>query len=640
MTSKHRWTFFRAGGFDQVKLATGADLMNLDSAGPDPVGGPGLPGERPGNRSPHLGPHRHRQERARARRRADRGGAIRRVAASRIRTTCSRARTALPLAAINDAHAGGQVAAVLGAPDPGQYRQGRRALRCPSRTSPIPCASSRARAFNGDGVITAPLDRRTRPSRVLIEEIMACVGARPRSLRRDAASARSRSTPSSPRPRPIAAWQAKGEADAGDGLPPGPRGHRGRRRRRRGHQAQGGRLLRALPAGRLSIRAPSILLNRREEEYLGLAAARPQRHRRRGRGLSPGPGGRRPAPAARPAPVNPAHAAALARAGRSRRGPSAGPARGAHRERSGSPCRNVWPPTAAWEAGKAGPRVEKLGARAHRASILASGARRRPAAPRWPRTRPWSRRPPASRRWSAWCATTATWPCSAPTSSTSRTSTTAARPPSSRTAPCTWTSAPAGCACASRTRPSIRPWPAWPAPTWPTSTAPARRRGEKMQVVAAFTAGDSDNLMVGRNGLFYDRAGPGLGRHHREDRRQPHQHPPGLLVALQEVRPLPGGAGDQARRRRRRRGRQGPGRRGGDATVHVDKAEAAGPAARRSTSARWPPWASPSAPSAPSSPALIGYGAGIFRLGIPAIIGTIVGIILAHLHCRRSSWRT
>jgi hypothetical protein len=29
-TSSHRWRFFRAGGFDQVKLETGADLLNLD----------------------------------------------------------------------------------------------------------------------------------------------------------------------------------------------------------------------------------------------------------------------------------------------------------------------------------------------------------------------------------------------------------------------------------------------------------------------------------------------------------------------------------------------------------------------------------------------------------------------------------
>jgi len=31
--------------------------------------------------------------------------------------------------------------------------------------------------------------------------------------------------------------------------------------------------------------------------------------------------------------------------------------------------------------------------------------------------------------------------------------------------------------------------------------------GESMQIVAAFTGGDSDNLMVGRNGIFYDRQG-------------------------------------------------------------------------------------------------------------------------------------
>ena len=31
--------------------------------------------------------------------------------------------------------------------------------------------------------------------------------------------------------------------------------------------------------------------------------------------------------------------------------------------------------------------------------------------------------------------------------------------------------------------------------------------GEKLQIVAAFTGGDSDNLMIGRNGIFYDRKG-------------------------------------------------------------------------------------------------------------------------------------
>src|ERR1017187_2581864 len=30
MSTTHTWKFFRAGGFDQVRLATGADLMALD----------------------------------------------------------------------------------------------------------------------------------------------------------------------------------------------------------------------------------------------------------------------------------------------------------------------------------------------------------------------------------------------------------------------------------------------------------------------------------------------------------------------------------------------------------------------------------------------------------------------------------
>ena len=66
----------------------------------------------------------------------------------------------------------------------------------------------------------------------------------------------------------------------------------------------------------------------------------------------------------------------------------------------------------------------------------------------------------------------------AATSSTSPTST-AARARSSRPARCTSTAAPATCACTSTTRPSTPPWPACPRPTSPTATAreaPTRRR--------------------------------------------------------------------------------------------------------------------------------------------------------------------
>ena len=59
--------------------------------------------------------------------------------------------------------------------------------------------------------------------------------------------------------------------------------------------------------------------------------------------------------------------------------------------------------------------------------------------------------------------------------------------------------------------------------------------GEKMQIVAAFTGGDSDNLMVGRNGIFFDRKGRRLGCDDHQDYRQSDQHPAGVLCALQEA---------------------------------------------------------------------------------------------------------
>ena len=51
---------------------------------------------------------------------------------------------------------------------------------------------------------------------------------------------------------------------------------------------------------------------------------------------------------------------------------------------------------------------------------------------------------------------------------------------------------------------------------WPTWIACARARA-KNAVVAAFTNGDADNLMVGRNGLFLRPQRPRLGRHDHQD---------------------------------------------------------------------------------------------------------------------------
>ena len=44
--SNHRWRFFRAGGFDQVLLETGADLTSLEALDQKLLGGPFLPGFR------------------------------------------------------------------------------------------------------------------------------------------------------------------------------------------------------------------------------------------------------------------------------------------------------------------------------------------------------------------------------------------------------------------------------------------------------------------------------------------------------------------------------------------------------------------------------------------------------------------
>lgn len=62
-------------------------------------------------------------------------------------------------------------------------------------------------------------------------------------------------------------------------------------------------------------------------------------------------------------------------------------------------------------------------------------------------------------------------------------------------------------ACGWTTSPPTAPWPAGAAPY--LAYCQCRRRGgeDNMTIAAAGTAGDADNLMEGRNGLFYDRKG-------------------------------------------------------------------------------------------------------------------------------------
>ena len=72
--------------------------------------------------------------------------------------------------------------------------------------------------------------------------------------------------------------------------------------------------------------------------------------------------------------------------------------------------------------------------------------------------------------------------------------------------------------------------------------------GEKMQIVAAFTGGDSDNLMVGRNGIFYDRKGRDWDATITKIIDNPISIRQAFLVAVQEAGAVDRGAGRQAGR--------------------------------------------------------------------------------------------
>ena len=77
--------------------------------------------------------------------------------------------------------------------------------------------------------------------------------------------------------------------------------------------------------------------------------------------------------------------------------------------------------------------------------------------------------------------------------------------------------------------------------------------GEKLGIVAVVSQGDDENLMVGRNGVFYDRKGRDYDATITQNCGQPDQPAAGLLGALQETGAHHRGIHRQARRRRRRR---------------------------------------------------------------------------------------
>ena len=86
---------------------------------------------------------------------------------------------------------------------------------------------------------------------------------------------------------------------------------------------------------------------------------------------------------------------------------------------------------------------------------------------------------------------------------------------SSRPAPSTSTRAAAICACPSTTRPGTRCLASMSQAYLAYCDCVRRKDQEKRSIVAAVTGGGTDNLMVGRNGVFYDRKGDDWARRSR-----------------------------------------------------------------------------------------------------------------------------
>jgi hypothetical protein len=267
MAEKHKWTFFRAGGFDQVKLETGSDLLNLDKLDKKlwvalacPTGGLEID-----SRTLQLID-------------TDKNGRIRpdelvaavRFAGENVKNADDllKGEDALPLSSINDARPEGrtllssarQILGNIGKQD--------------AQAISIEDVSDRARifadtAFNGDGIITEASGG-TEPLKALIREIMGCMGSKTDLSAKPGIDAETIDA-FFIEARDFDAWHAKGEADAAGIFPLGKAG-----------TADAVAAIAAVKPKvddffarcRLAAFDPrtETMLNRKEEEYLAIAA--------------------------------------------------------------------------------------------------------------------------------------------------------------------------------------------------------------------------------------------------------------------------------------------------------------------------------------------------------------------------------
>jgi hypothetical protein len=498
MTDKHIWTFFRAGGFDQVKLQSGADLMSLDALDQKlwvalacPTGGLDLDA-----RTLELID-------------TDKDGRVRaseliaavKFAGGSLRSPddLMKGDAILPLAAIDDGTPEGKT--LLSSARQILTNIGKRdaaSIGVEDVADPVRIFADSA--FNGDGVITE-MSAPDEPTRALIREMIDCLGSVPDRSGKPGVSGEMIDAFFT-EAKAYDEWLGKGEADAAAVFP------LGREQTAAAHDA----IAAARPKvddyfGRCRLAAfdprAAQLLNRAQEEYLVIATQDLTLTADEVAGFPLAQvAADRPLPLS--GPVNPAHAAALAALAERAVAPLLGP-RASLTEADWIALSGKIAAYDAWLASKPAQRIEKLGDARIR-EILRSGLEQQVAAVlaqdkaleaeaasieqverlvRYHRD--------LARLCKNFVSFEEFYEGSRPAIFQSGT---------------LYLDQRACRLCLRVDDPAKHAVMAGLAGAYLAYLDCVRKSsGEKMQIVAAFTAGDRDNLMVGRNGIFYDRQG-------------------------------------------------------------------------------------------------------------------------------------
>ncbi|HXJ22639.1 MAG TPA: hypothetical protein VMT03_20645 [Polyangia bacterium] len=616
MSESHRWTFFRAGGFDQVKLASGADLralrdldQKLWAALACPISGLEM------------------DARTMALIDTDKDGRVRAPELlAAIDFACSnlksadvllRADPALPLSAIDDGHDEGKALVASARRILGNIgRADALSIAVEDVADPVRIFANTL--FNGDGVISQATGE-DEPTRALIGEIITCMGGLP-----DRSGATGINGEMADGffgdARALSDWYAEGEADAARVFPLGPEATRAAAAAVAALKAKIDDYFARCRLAAFDPRAGDAI-NGSVDAYAALAAEELSATTTRIAEL--------PLALAAPAralplsgPVNPAHAAALA----SLRTAAIEPLLGPRAELTEADWRALLDRLAAhdaWQARKPTTRVEPLGVPRVRAILASSGAatvadllaRDKALEPEAAYVEKVERLVRYHRDLARLC-----------TNFVSFEDFYGGVRPAIFQFGTLYLDGRACRLCLRVGDPAKHATMAGLAGAYLAYLDCVRpATGEKAQIVAAFTAGDSDNLMIGRNGIFYDRAGRDWDATITKvvdnpiSIRQAFWSPYKKFVRLLE---------EQVAKRAAAADAVSQATLGTAATSTANIGNAKAPEVKKIDVGTVAALGVAIGAIGTFATALIAYATGILRLGVPATVGALLGIIL------------